>query len=444
MSLKLYRAAFVALILAFQWISVSAQQQPGTWQEATLPADAKTGYTGALTIIVDPVKKSDCWVGCADRGMYKSTDYGISWTKINTGTNGDKLNSGRQWYMAIDPNINRDPSTSPAIYTTLGYGSGCIWKSTNGGVDWTNVWNNNIFSSDGLTNISADIGGDVTGVMMTDSSGPNHLVAFLHSYYGTGNNNGVFESTDGGAKWIIHKSSTFNFQPHSDRLFTIMAKDKSTWCVVAGTTWPSAKVMRSTNNGASWADATGSLTVAAGRCILTLGTTVYSSSAVQGLFKSADNGASWSTVSQVPWDVTNWVVATGTRIYASLGTSSPTVYQTSINDDKVWQKLNVPGSSESGEFAATTFDGSNYIILAARAGSGVWRYVEPASTTSITPVSKLATSSRITNNSPRILPIMGTAASLRNAVNTGSAIHDLQGREMRGALKSTVGVYILK
>ena len=48
-------------------------------------------------------------------------------------------------------------------------------------------------------------------------------------------NNGMFESKDGGGKWIVHKAATFNFQPHSDILFPF---DATTWMVTHGTSWP--------------------------------------------------------------------------------------------------------------------------------------------------------------------------------------------------------------
>ena len=36
---------------------------------------------------------------------------------------------------------------------------------------------------------------------------------------------------NGGGKWIVHKSATFNFQPHNDVLFALDAK---TWLVTPG------------------------------------------------------------------------------------------------------------------------------------------------------------------------------------------------------------------
>jgi hypothetical protein len=111
-------------------------QAPGTQKEVTPTPDSKAGFTGVVSVQVDPVRKSDCWFGAADRCVFKSTDYGITWTHINAPTTvyGTDLNSGRPWFFAVDMNPHRDPATNPTLYITEGYGVGGPWKSTDGGV----------------------------------------------------------------------------------------------------------------------------------------------------------------------------------------------------------------------------------------------------------------------------------------------------------------------
>ena len=46
---------------------------------------------------------------------------------------GSALDKGRQWTMAIDP-VN-----SSVLYANSGYGPAGLYKSTNGGVDWTQI-----------------------------------------------------------------------------------------------------------------------------------------------------------------------------------------------------------------------------------------------------------------------------------------------------------------
>jgi hypothetical protein len=72
--------------------------------------------------------------GNGGTGVYMSTDCGASWTAQTTGTNSDKLLSGAQWAMMIDP---RDPAV---IYTANGYGNDpTLYKSTNAGVDFAQL-----------------------------------------------------------------------------------------------------------------------------------------------------------------------------------------------------------------------------------------------------------------------------------------------------------------
>jgi hypothetical protein len=348
-------------------------QVPGTWKEVTTDPVMKSGYTGVVSVVVDPVRKSDCWVGCATAGIWKSTDYGLTWKKCNTGTNADALNSGREWYFAIDPNPNRDPATSPTLYCVQGYGAGGIWKSTDGGVNWFNVWNNNIYAPDGVTNISTDVGSTLTQVTIASSTGPYHLIAV--NYYNTGLNSGIFESMDGGGKWIVHRTPQFNLANHQDVPFVI---DSSTWCVVHNA-YPNYPVFRTTDCGATWTQ-TGMLGYNC-ESPLVMGSTVYIGSVTSGLFKSTDKGASWKTL-RTDWNFV--VVATATKLYvcnspSAAGGGGQRLISASISNDAVWNA--VPGASITSNgtptSAVVTYDGTHYIILGAQAWNGVMRYVEP-------------------------------------------------------------------
>jgi len=100
----------------------------GVWEDVT-PADANVATTsnGAEMVLVDPARPSDVYVGINSRGVWKSTDYGQTWHKANTGTNGDKVSTGGFPYGAIDLDPCRNPATPPAIYVTQLFGSGGFW-----------------------------------------------------------------------------------------------------------------------------------------------------------------------------------------------------------------------------------------------------------------------------------------------------------------------------
>jgi hypothetical protein len=104
---------------------------------------------GPRTIAVDPAKPNEIYAFADHDGAWKSTDCGVTYTKVSTGTNKDKLDTGGPWGLVIDPNPNRDPETAPALYVNQGYGANGLWKSTDGGVNWNDVWVNNVYAEDG-------------------------------------------------------------------------------------------------------------------------------------------------------------------------------------------------------------------------------------------------------------------------------------------------------
>jgi len=355
-------------------VGCTSDQTPGTWVNVTPKTMKMTGdfIDGPIAANVDVVKPSDVYVQAQYDGTWKSMDCGATWTKVSKSTN-----SGRQWYATIDKNPNRDPSTSPTMYTTEGYGSGGIWKSTDGGVQWSNVWTNNIYKADGTTNISSDVGNDLSGVMIVDSSGPNHLIAFLHGYFGSGNNNGVFESTDGGGKWIVHVSPDLGFSAHADVVFPFNAR---TWIVGHGIGYPNSAMYRTTDGGGTFVRGADTLDAGSiGRDYLILGNTIYAGSDFTGgMFKSSDQGVTWKKLPK--GSRVSWIVATATNLYASdaAGNGPPHILRAPLNDDGNWTDMGNPqGMNSAGSRGAVTYDGKHYVVIAAQEMGGLWRYVEP-------------------------------------------------------------------
>ena len=95
-----------------------AAQAPGTWVNVMAPTMRNTGdayYNGPVTVLKDPAKPADVYANVAKDGTWKSTDYGVTWTKVSTGVNGDQQDQSSQSSAIIDPNPNRNPSTPPTI-----------------------------------------------------------------------------------------------------------------------------------------------------------------------------------------------------------------------------------------------------------------------------------------------------------------------------------------
>ena len=143
---------------------------------------------------MDPATPATLYTGTNYQGLYKSTNGGTSWVKINTGSGGSLLDSGR----LMDPTI--DPFNPKTLYTTAGYGEGGVLKSNDGGVSWKQMLGVNGLNG----NIVQEIGtGDIFGIAV-DPYKPNHILASFHYYWHNNQNSGVVESLDGGKSWLIH------------------------------------------------------------------------------------------------------------------------------------------------------------------------------------------------------------------------------------------------
>jgi photosystem II stability/assembly factor-like uncharacterized protein len=126
------------------------------------------------------------------KGVLRSTDCGASWVHISTGENSDAINGGRQWTFAIDH------VDSQVLYTNSGYFELGLFKSSNGGVDWTDVTP----QGDGAPGFA--------GNLQMDPEDPEHLLLTWHALCsgpdgGLDPGVGCFaETEDGGATWHEH------------------------------------------------------------------------------------------------------------------------------------------------------------------------------------------------------------------------------------------------
>jgi hypothetical protein len=345
-------------------------QAPGTWKNVTPMANPDIE-----AVVCDSVRKSDCWLflDYANqrnvRGVWKSTDYGVTWAECNTGTNGDQMSNGCPWYADLDHNPNRDPATPPTIISSQGYGSGGIWKSTDGGVSWAQIWSNNMFHADG-TPWSVD--NFMNGAVICGASGTDHLLASHHN-----SGYGIFETKDGGGTWKeLGNTVAFNMGGHDSRTIVI---DEKTWVIDL---MNNGGIQRTTDGGVTWQLASGTMTPIAGRSTVIRGSTIYAGSQTFQLFKSSDKGASWKSIRG---DWCGWVAASATRLYTVTspgvaGTGTHTFRSALLSNDAVWDSTSAPDTKSDnclGECAASTFDGIHYIILGTFRTGGIYRYVEP-------------------------------------------------------------------
>lgn len=143
MSIIPLRVPWRAAVLALACCLAAAAPAPAQWQPTTaeLIRKEKPGFGGLCGVVVDH-KTGDVYVNLSDRGVYRSTDQGKSWTRLGA----QPLKGRTEWpgCMMLDP---RDGKT---LVVALVYGepiavspdAGATWKfmdRKSNHVDWCAV-----------------------------------------------------------------------------------------------------------------------------------------------------------------------------------------------------------------------------------------------------------------------------------------------------------------
>lgn len=215
--------------------SKPAEEKIGVWTRMlNWPRDAEPMSGEGL--VVDPVRPSDFYFfyetgtpnAQGDRHVMKSTDFGATWQRI------EKTKSkGNAWGVAIDPNRHRNPSTPPTMYTPAGYGDLGVWKSTDGGVTWVNLFAKCVNGEmprkgGGTVTFPPDknrIHVDFYQIHILPDNPPNHILVTYH--YGANGKQALGESTDGGKTWEVHNV------PFGESHY-VYGLDAKTWVLIPG------------------------------------------------------------------------------------------------------------------------------------------------------------------------------------------------------------------
>jgi hypothetical protein len=192
---------------------------------------------GTFAMVVDPVNLGTVYAGTLFQGLWKSTDCGASWTEIPTGTNGTDVNRGMNWTLMMDPT---DPQV---LYTNSGYGSNGLFKTMDGGVNWTDVW-----SQKSQPDLAKAFTYNFANVVAIDPTNHLHVLLTFHEpCLAPHPATCIAESTTGGSTWkIIDGDPSWNGNEGQ----VIFFLDKSsTWL------WGSQTngFWRSDDSGQSWA-----------------------------------------------------------------------------------------------------------------------------------------------------------------------------------------------
>ncbi|MFO0092860.1 MAG: WD40/YVTN/BNR-like repeat-containing protein, partial [Gemmatimonadaceae bacterium] len=131
--------------------------------------------------------QGDRWQGTSERGIYRSTDGGKTWTQLLKGMNATSGASDLSM-DATNPRILYaafwDHQRTPWMVRSGGTGSG-IWKSTDGGDTWTRL-------SEGLPKLMGKIG------VAVSPANPDRVYAIVEA-----ENGGLYRSDDAGKSWRL-------------------------------------------------------------------------------------------------------------------------------------------------------------------------------------------------------------------------------------------------
>jgi hypothetical protein len=342
----------------------------GTWENISPPAFLNPSNMETLAVAVNPVDHTVFAAagnktngGNAGTGVYRSADCGASWLLISTGAGGDQLQSGDPWALLIDP------VTPQTMYIDNGYGGPpTVFKTTNGGVDWTPL-------SPDVGNFLAGGSNSVQAIAM-DPAKPEHIAVTFHdTCNGPYNGLCLSESDDAGATWHEfagppqvmgwREAASLGVLGASTYLYTCDLGGYYT--ADTGKTWK--QVFTQTIAGSY-----------AGSAHFGPDGTLYLGVTNNGIFSSKPSanspvGSSWTAIPGSP--NTSMMTDDGTNLIASYSWDygGQPFYMAPLSGLTPWVNMQSPKIGRGSNQLA--YDSEHHVAYAANWGAGLWRLVTP-------------------------------------------------------------------
>jgi hypothetical protein len=363
----------------------------GTWQDITPQAFSNPPNMETLVVAVNPQDETvyaaasnktngaGCPSGssCPDTttGIYKSSDCGATWTPITTktpGTDSANLFSGSPWAFLID---QVEPSV---MYLANGYGdSPTVYKSTNGGVDWTAL------NPDPAKAVGMPY--PFVQSIAIDPFNHGHLAVTFHADCSSPYNGFCLsESEDGGGTWKEFNGPsaiTGWLEGASINIIGpthyIVVGSQGVWYsgdtgghwTQLGTQWVTAPYSGVTHIGPD-----GTLYVGAGNSVM------YSPPAPNMVppFAIGSGTPSLSVLSQSPG--VTFLVDDGVNLYAtpSYGYNDQEFFSAPLGNLSSWKQMPDKICSPGGKCRGAdemAYDAAHHVVYAANWAAGLWRLV---------------------------------------------------------------------
>ena len=196
----------------------------------------------SLTAAGIPGDPTTYYFGATGGGVWKSTDGAISWTSVFDKEGAPAI--GSLSVSQSDPNIVYVGTGEACIRGNISHGDG-VWKTLDGGKSWKNV---------GLMDSRA------IGKVIVNPHNPDIVfVAALGHPFGPNAERGVFRSLVGGKNWekVLYKDENTGaidiaFDPHNPNILfaSLWEARRTPWSLSSG--GPGSGIYRSNDGGATW------------------------------------------------------------------------------------------------------------------------------------------------------------------------------------------------
>jgi len=345
----------------------------GVFEEITPPAvkagiGSKTSDNqtkgGPFAMAVDPVNQGTLYAGTLFQGVWKSIDCGANWTAIATGTNAADVNRGMNWTFAIDP------TNTQVLYTNSGYGSNGLFKSTDGGVNWADIW-----SQKSQPELAKAFTYNFANVIAIDPLDHLHvLLTFHEACLAPHPATCISESMNGGDTWrLIDGEPSWN---GNEGQVIFFLDSSSTWL------WGSQTngFWRTDDSGKTW-EAIPKMTTShlQGSQILRTKDGTFFAAGADGIWRSPDGKAStWSLIADTG-PIVGGLVTDGTTMYSSTcyfgGFCNPRYLYSAETDGGTWAAMTTsPTLSQGGNLG---YDKAHKLLYSSNLDAGLWRVVVP-------------------------------------------------------------------
>jgi len=342
---------------------------PGTWENVSPDAFLNPSNMETMAVVVNPVDHTVFAAagnvtngGKEGTGVYRSDDCGATWKHISTGAGFDKLKTGDPWAMMIDP------SNPQVMYINNGYGdTPTIFKSTNGGVDFTPL-------APDEKNVLSQHTNFVQAIAM-EKDDPKHIAVSFHDNCGapfTGSC--ISHSTDSGATWHELPGPTQVSAWAEAASLAVLGPESFLYACDKG-------VFFTQDSGKNWDKVFDGSTLGsyAGSAHFGPDGTLYLGVTNQGVFASSPDdgpvGKKWTKLSGSPGNVST-IIDDGKQLIVtwSWDDSGEPFVAASLDDLTKWtkQKSAAPIKRGANQLA---YDPEHHVVYGANWATGLWRLV---------------------------------------------------------------------